>query len=119
MTVQSIRDFFWVLWTFIRGKMLRQKAYIPSPTNYSFVDLLELSGKNEKRFAMLMRFWGPHELEDGDIRCLELMAASQHPAYGHIPFWFQYDCKQKKYLGVTDPAWVEFRRSFRFFVERA
>ena len=62
----AIRDFLWVLQAFLRGKVLRQKAYRPvyqiGGNYFSFDHFTRsvpiTSGTTIRRMTMLMRWWG-------------------------------------------------------------
>lgn len=51
----AIRDFLWVLQAFLRGKLLRQKAYCPQGT---FFKLSLPFPVTAKRIKTLMSWWG-------------------------------------------------------------
>jgi len=54
----SIRDFFWVLFAFVRGKLLRQKAYRPKPWGGNSSIIFGMQGANFCRLSLLMKWWG-------------------------------------------------------------
>ena len=114
MIIQSIRDFFWVLWAFIRGKVLRQQDYIPSPDVQAFCMSLmkpswSINNFNVGRFAILLRWWGPMEMTRRQIFNLERLAVEAHPAFGFVPFRFWYNNTLETFLGVSGRAWFRLR----------
>lgn len=48
----SIRDFFWVLWSYLRGRVLRQKCYLPESYMFQLSATIPL-----ERVKMLMAEW--------------------------------------------------------------
>ena len=62
----SVRDFFWVLWTYLRGRVLRQKAYLPGSYTFRLPATVPL-----ERVIMLMLEWG-----------LPVMTCSEYSRWG-------------------------------------
>lgn len=57
----TIYDFLWVLRAFLRGKLLRQKAYRPyrrARRVADFFHLVAIPGTTATRNAALMKWWG-------------------------------------------------------------
>ena len=61
----SIRDFLWTLQAYLRGKILRQKAYRPQ-TQGNFSVFRATTGTTARRATMLIKWWGrrPMSVED-------------------------------------------------------
>ena len=54
----SVRDFFWVLAAFLRGKLLQQKAYCPQSTSGNMCLMSGMKGMSIRRMSLLMKWWG-------------------------------------------------------------
>ena len=52
-TKLSFRDFLWVLMTFLRGKVLRQKAYRPQGNSFP-----SMPGATVNRMLIFIDWWG-------------------------------------------------------------
>jgi hypothetical protein len=52
MNINTLRDYLWVIQAFLRGKILRQKAY--RPKDNSFCLSVPVTGK---RISILMKWW--------------------------------------------------------------
>ena len=55
--VSKVRDFFWVLQAYLRGKVLRQKAYLPQPWG-TMSSFQWVSGMTVSRAITLAKWWG-------------------------------------------------------------
>ncbi|MEK7552061.1 MAG: hypothetical protein AAB534_01460 [Patescibacteria group bacterium] len=115
MTTQAIRDFFWVLQAFIRGKVFHQTDYVPGPNAKAFIMSLvrpswRIRGSfSVGRIATLMRWWGPQMMTKRQIHDLESLAAYEHEAFKKVPFLFWYENETRLFCGVADPGWIELR----------
>ena len=111
----AVADFFWVLQAFIRGKVLRQKAYIPNPDVMVFcANLVPPTDKTLNPFKMcrlahLLRLWGPQKMTDSQINDLEGMMREIDPSFGYVPFklWNPVMSRWDRYEGVLSTKWID------------
>lgn len=87
----TIRDFLWVLQAFLRGKLLRQKAYRPQGNFFRPPVPVTI-----KRITRLMKWWGHRPMTLDEVKTLMEQAAkwdnpevlyggdwSEHYDFGH------------------------------------
>jgi len=70
---KNLRDYLWVLQAFLRGKVLRQKAYTPQDNCFR----LPVS-MTTNRILMLMKWWGLRPLTQKEGEALILQAADRN-----------------------------------------
>ncbi len=90
-----VLDFLWVLQAYLRGKVLRQKDYLPQDNFFR-----PSTATNCKRITMLMKWWARRPATIAEVR--ELMT-QKPPAHEHF-FWFG-SAPMLPYLHWDNGAW--------------
>jgi len=86
--IQNISDWLWVLQAYLRGKMLRQKAYRPNGNKFRFPVSVTTA-----RIMMLIKLWGFRPMTVAELT--RLMAESAPKKSNRVPFieWDRHDQK--------------------------
>ena len=73
MKTDCVRDFFWVLIAFVRGKLLRQKTYRPQPHGQILI-MTDMKGMTTRRLTLLTKWWGLRHLTLSEMLALTVRA---------------------------------------------
>jgi len=79
--LEAICDFLWVLQAFLRGKVLRQKAYRPNTNGFR----LPVSCTVE-RMLMLTRWWGYRPMTLEEVQMLMRVLENRSPSARFVPY---------------------------------
>ena len=104
----TIRDFLWVCQAFLRGKLLRQKAYRPQGNFFR----LPVPVTN-KHITMLMKWWGYRPMTLNEAKALMEQISKYDADSGHIPFLYWTGSGWEK-----KDDWNDWGNSHRFIAVR-